>query len=66
MTRRRFLAVASGVPVVTAAKAGAMPVAVQKSGLEGRFEEAGQLIHAQTEAERWPRRCCTSAAQARS
>ena len=50
MTRRRFLAVASGVPVVTAAKAWDMAVAAQESGFEARFDEAARLIRAQTDS----------------
>ncbi len=49
MTRRRFLAVASGVPVLTAAHASHGPVAGQESGLADRFEEACRLIRVQTD-----------------
>ncbi len=50
MTRRRFLAVASGVSVATAANAWGRPGAAPTSGLAGRFEEASRLIHAQTDS----------------
>lgn len=50
MTRRRFLAVASGVPVVAAADAWARPVAAQTSELAPAFEAAGRLIRAQTDS----------------
>lgn len=50
MTRRRFLALVSGVPVVTATHSWHMPVAAQESGFAGRFEEACRLIRAQTDS----------------
>ncbi len=50
MTRRRFLAAASVVPVMNAAEAQALPVAAQTSGLAERFEDACRLIRAQTDS----------------
>jgi CubicO group peptidase (beta-lactamase class C family) len=59
MTRRRFLAVASGVPVIAAARESNMPLAAQErvaaglvrqADLARRFEEASRLIRAQTDS----------------
>jgi CubicO group peptidase (beta-lactamase class C family) len=50
MTRRRFLAVASGAPAFAAATTAGMPVAAQTSGLAGQFEEAARLLRAQTDS----------------
>ena len=50
MTRRRFLAAASVVPVMSAAKAPTLPIAAQTSGLAERFEDACRLIRAQTDS----------------
>jgi CubicO group peptidase (beta-lactamase class C family) len=49
MTRRRFLAVASVVPVMASANPLHMSGA-QKSSVESRFEEAARLIRAQTDS----------------
>ena len=54
LTRRRFLAVAGGVPVVAAVRSSGRPDAAQASGLaerfEERFEQASRLVEAQTDS----------------
>jgi CubicO group peptidase (beta-lactamase class C family) len=50
MTRRRFLAVASGVPVVAAARASDMSAAAQAASLSERFEDASRLVRVQTDS----------------
>jgi CubicO group peptidase (beta-lactamase class C family) len=50
MTRRRFLALASAAPIMTAAPAVGQAVGLQTSGLTDRFDEASRLIQAQTDS----------------
>lgn len=54
LTRRRFLAVAGGVPVVAAVRSSGRPDAAQASGLaerfEERFEQTSRLVEAQTDS----------------
>lgn len=49
MNRRRFLAVASALPISAAAKASETTSVVQTSGLAEQFEEASRLLRAQTD-----------------